>query len=189
MDLVDRVERTLGVWYGRLPSLPQKLRHWIAANIWWIVLIGAVIMVVGLLGILSVLLLGTMFLSVFAGVYGHALGVIAALLTLIWVASYTVEMILMFMAIPALRTHDIRGWRMLFYVFLLGVAVEIAYVFVSADVGSFIWSMVLTAVGGYVLYQVRDLFVAESDTKHRDLVTKAPDFKPVPEESKARSDT
>lgn len=188
MDLVDKVERTLGAWYGRLPQLPQKLRLWIADNMWWIMLIGAVVMVAGLLSVLGVLLLGTMLLSVFAGVYGHVVGVIVAMLALVWITLYTVDMVLLFMAISPLKAHELRGWRLLFYGFLLGVAVEITYVFVSADVASFIWSMIVTAFGGYVLYQVRDHFAVASEVRPRGAVADAPEFKPASEEAKTKGD-
>lgn len=166
MEYVERLERTLAAWYGRLPHLPEKGRRWVADNSWWIVLIGTIVMALGMIGVLSVLLAGTMVLSVFAGLYGAVFGGILALLTLLWIGLYVLTTVLMAMAINPLRMHAKKGWRLLLWVMTIGVAVEITYVFVSADVGSFIWSMIVTALGSYVLFEIRHYFTETAKVHH-----------------------
>lgn len=189
MKYVGKLERTLGAWYGRLPELPPKVQQWIADNLWWIVLLGAIVMALGLLSVLGVLLVGTMLLSVFAGVYGHVLGVIVALLTIVWMALYVFDMVLLFLAVSPLRAHRMQGWRTLFYVLLLGAGVEVTYVFVSADVMSFIWSMVLTAAAGYILFQVRDRFTVLTESDRAVSEGDTVDTVLQPSDAKADSDT
>lgn len=162
MEYIGKLELRLASWYGRLPHLPDKARRWIADNIWWMVVVGVVLMALGLLSILGVLLVGTMLLSVFAGVYGVILGSLVALLVLVWIVLYVVDIVMLAMAVSPLKAHLARGWRLLFVVLSIGVVVEVAYVFVSTDVGGFVSSLVSMAIGGYVLFEIRNLFGADA---------------------------
>lgn len=182
MKQIGKLEFLLASWYGRLPHLPEKGRRWIADNCWWIVLVGVILLSLNILGVLGILLAGTMLLSVAAGVYGAMLGGVVALLALVWIALYILTTVLLAMAVGPLKLHKKRGWKLLFLVTAISVIVEISYVFVSADVGSFIGSMIGTAVGAYFLFEIREYFAVAADAPQTTLATNdetQPEFKPV----------
>lgn len=175
MEQVGKFEVLLASWYGRLPHLPEKGRRWIADNCWWIVLVGTILMALNMLGVIGLLLVGTMLLSVAAGVYGATLGGVVALLTFLWIASYILSTVLLAMAIAPLKAHKKRGWRLLFLMMVISVVVEISYVFVSTDVASFIGSMIGTVISAYFLFEIREYFTVAAEPASND---SRPVFKP-----------
>ena len=72
-----------------------------------------------------------------------------------------VEALLYIAAFPATRDRKKSGWDLVFYAFLLNVAYGLVIMFTSyGGVGSFIWSLIGSAIGFYFLFQIRDSYTA-----------------------------
>lgn len=68
--------------------------------------------------------------------------------------------VLMLLAAPQLKAMRKAGWNLLFYGLLVNVAYSVVVLF--ADYGgfdNFLWGLVSSVVGAYLLFQVRDQFM------------------------------
>jgi hypothetical protein len=43
METINKLETTVAGWYTGLPHLPKTFTQWLAANVWWLALIGVVL--------------------------------------------------------------------------------------------------------------------------------------------------
>ncbi|HSX30963.1 MAG TPA: hypothetical protein VLE99_03535 [Candidatus Saccharimonadales bacterium] len=85
-----------------------------------------------------------------------------------------VEGVLYLMAYPGLRDHKKDGWNYLFYGALLNLVYAVVSLFSSYNVvGSFLGALVGSAIGFYLLFQVRDAYTGKKDTASPDSSPKA----------------
>lgn len=165
MDSLRNLERMVGSWYKSVPHLPGNGQRWLAENAWWLVLVGVIL---GTLGILSVLL-GTLvagtLLAGYGGPVGAAIGGLAFMIVAVSLAFAIVDMILSAFAISPLKAMQKRGWSLLFLVALINVlSVFVSFLF-QLNLFSLIWGLLFAAVGGYFLFEVRDYFHLERPAK------------------------
>ncbi|MFZ1360580.1 MAG: hypothetical protein WAS27_00915 [Candidatus Saccharimonadales bacterium] len=169
MEAVRNLEAVLAKQYKKAPHLPKEGQVWLAHNAWWIVLVGLALSVTGLVGILSVLALAMFGLSfggaLLGGAYGMtvgaALGGILLITTLVSLALYLVEVVLMGMAISPLKVMKKRGWDLVFLVAVLNALVTVVTNALSASLGGLVFGLLWAAVGLYFLFEVRDMFQAK----------------------------
>lgn len=166
MDTIRKFETVIAGWFKDAPHLPVDVRRWLATNAWWLVIIGVVLSVLGLLGMLSVL--GAIFVGlslggvalggVLGGVTGAAIGSIVFVTLLVSLALFIVETILLGMAVRPLKVLAKKGWTLLFIILLLNVAVNVITNVLSANLTALVWSLLWSAVGAYFLFEVRGYF-------------------------------
>ncbi len=138
-------------------QLPENARKWIATYAWIFALLGAVFGAFAILVLLPAL--------GFASVVGAAVGVggyvLMAWLALLFLVGNTV---LWAMATPKLKAMQKSGWNLVFYGSLLSLAYDVFNnfrVFSAGSVFSLIWSLLLSLVGLYFLFQVRSYFLGK----------------------------
>lgn len=167
MEAVRKLEVALAKQYKKAPHLPKNGQKWLAENGWWIVLIGVILGVFGLFGVLSVIALAIFGLSLggaalgsgYGAVAGVALGGVLLVTTLISLALYVVEVILMGMAVSPLKAMRKRGWDLVFLVAVLNAAVAVVSNVLTVNVAGLVLGLLWAAVGAYFLFEVRDRFV------------------------------
>jgi len=70
-----------------------------------------------------------------------------------------VDAVILLMAFPELQKRTARGWRLLFVGSLLNVAYAVLQLFITGHgVGNFLFSLLGSAVGFYLLFQVREYY-------------------------------
>lgn len=164
MESVRKLETTIALWYKGLPHLPKNGQKWLAVNAWWLVLIGVILSVILLASSLMLTFLASAFLTGIAGPVGAALGGIALLSVLIYLAFGIVEVVLYAMAISPLKMLKKRGWDLLFIVALVNVISFVLSFIFTLDFLGLIREALAVAVGFYLLFEVRDYFVRTGDT-------------------------
>jgi uncharacterized membrane protein HdeD (DUF308 family) len=71
-----------------------------------------------------------------------------------------VEGLLYLLAFPGLRDHKKQGWNYLFYGALLNLAYAVVSLFTNYNsVGNFLGALIGSAIGFYLLFQVRSAYV------------------------------
>lgn len=166
MESVHKLEKTVADWYKGMPHLPSGGQKWLADNVWWIVIIGVVLSAFGLFGIISLLFLAGAGLTLAGGAIGSgygaaagaALGGLLIITSLISLAVYIVELVLMVMAISPLKAHKKLGWDLLFIVTLINVASIVVTGLIAMNIFSIFWGLVWAAVGAYFLFEIRSHF-------------------------------
>jgi hypothetical protein len=162
MESVHKLEKTVAEWYKAVPHLPKGGQKWLADNVWWIVVIGVVLSVLGLFSILSLLFLAGAGLALAGGAtggaygsaVGAALGGVVLISVIVSLAVYVIELILMAMAISPLKNHKKKGWDLLFLVALINVLSIVVTGLLGMNFFSIIWGLLWAAVGGYFLFEI-----------------------------------
>jgi hypothetical protein len=91
----------------------------------------------------------------FVGSMGLAFGVSLGFRYYLGIAVLAVQIVLMAMSISGLMKREMKGWKFVYYSSL----VSVVYGIVSAyGVGSVIWSLLGSAIGLYILFQVKSYY-------------------------------
>lgn len=158
METIARFERKLLEWYKNTPHLSEKTRRSLAVNIWWIVLTGAILGGAALLVIIAGAFFAGAALSIFGGILGTAIGGLVLLGVLAYVGFAGVTLTLASMSIAPLKAMRRRGWLLLFVALLIQFLENIVSFVFSWNILGLIWNLFITALAGYLLFEIRSLF-------------------------------
>ena len=157
MESVRKLEETMASWFKNVPHLPSGGQKWLADNIWWLALIGAVLGAISFLSIISATFLGSALLMGYGGVAGVVVAGAAFIAVLISLASLGLLTVLMFMAVTPLKEHKKKGWELLFISEVASFLFAILGVVFGASSG-LIGTIIGAAIGFYLLYEIRGHF-------------------------------
>jgi FtsH-binding integral membrane protein len=164
MEFIAKLERTVLGWFKGVPSLPAGARKWLGDNVWWIVLIGAILTILGILGALvaigaAISLLGTVAVSYYVSPAVTSWAVISGIIAL---AFSVVQGILLLMAIQPLKEKQKKGWVLLFATWLVGGVGVVVNAILSLSIIGFIlgvlFGAVWMAISGYFLVEIHGQF-------------------------------
>ncbi len=179
MDYVNKLEKTLAVWYKDVPHLPKNARTWVVENIWWMSLVGVVLLVCGLFVIIP-LLFTALALSSTASVvspyvpyYQNTLG-FAWVALLVNVISYVATAILLANAVTPLKEKSKKGWNLIFLSYVISFVLNIVSAVMMYSVFNVFGAIFSAAIGGYFLFEIRDHYVAKHHVvAHKKVAKKA----------------
>lgn len=156
MQQLAGLEDGLNTFFKGLPHLPKEWRHWLADNVWWLVLIGIVLGAFGVLGLVPVVLGISIFTGIVAGPAAGALVIITGIVNM---AVLVVSVVLEAMAVTPLKAKQKRGWDLLFLVSLVAFAGSVLNAIITGNIGHILGLLVGTLIGLYLLFEVRMYFV------------------------------
>ena len=156
MQQLAGLEDGLNTFFKGLPHLPKEWRHWLADNVWWLVLIGVVLGAFGILGLVPVVLGISIFTGIVAGPAAGALVIITGIVNM---AVLVVSVVLEAMAVTPLKAKQKRGWDLLFLVSLIAFAGSVLNAIITGNIGHILGLLVGTLIGLYLLFEVRMYFV------------------------------
>ncbi len=141
-------------------QIPTGGREFIVKIAPWVIIAVAVLSVFGLFGILSALGLGTAMLGAY-GVYVPQSGLYVAMA---WASLIIgiINIILLFMAFPGLKSHQESGWRYIYYTEALAIASAIVSFVGGFNGGSLLGGALGVIIGLYILFQVRDYYTGKA---------------------------
>ena len=162
MEIISKLEKTIEQWLKPMPHLPESARKWIAINIWWLELIGVI-----LLAFASLMSIGTLLvaLGISSSLFGlklfNAMATVSGLVFLLFTGA---SVAVMSMAISPLKALKKKGWDLLFIALLINAASIVCSAFLSMNFGVFITNIfsgaIGIAVGAYFLFEIRSHFVS-----------------------------
>jgi hypothetical protein len=170
MKYVKKADELLSGWLKDLPRLPANVQNWIAENVWWIVLVGAIMsgiaVLMGIAGLFTALaLVGTgvtYYGYAFAGAYTGG-WIVSAIVSLVFMAGLIG---LLATAVTPLRAMKARGWDLLFMALLLQALYAILNAFLTYNIVGFVFSLIFSAIGlaigAYFLFEIKSHFVKSS---------------------------
>lgn len=164
MELLVKLERTILGWLKDVPHLPIGARKWLGENVWWIVVIGAV-----LTGISALVLLGALFTNLstlgspIISYYASATFVgWLVVTTAVSLAFAVLEALLLAFAVTPLKERQKKGWVLLFAVWLLGTLSVVVSAILTLNplgfIGNIIFGAVWVAISGYFLFEIHGQF-------------------------------
>lgn len=161
---LDKLETTLDSWYKKAPQMSESSRKSLAGSFWWLALILGILQVWGAWALWQ-LADSVNLLNQTADYVNEYFGynVVDNSLNFFFYAAViviTIDAVLLLLATPALKAWKKIGWRLLFYSMLLNVVYGLIRMFsdVGGGFGAFLWSLLVTAVLGYFIFQVRSYF-------------------------------
>ncbi|HJP81466.1 MAG TPA: hypothetical protein VJ841_03680 [Candidatus Saccharimonadales bacterium] len=167
MESISKLENTFAEWYRGMPHLPKKGRDWLRTNIWWIVLVWAIIDIAMVVMTVMGSFLAALGLTVVGGVIGAFIAGPLVIIQLLSVAGTLVEAVLLCMAVNPLQAHARRGWRLVFLAMLLSVVLSVIGQILTFDLVGLLWGLLWAAAFGYFLFEVRDEFTEEGRVRAR----------------------
>jgi hypothetical protein len=167
------LETNLNDLFGKsAPALPNKAKNVLTEWAPWLALIG------GLLSLWAAWALWNWahtvnqfvdYANSLSALYGGSTVSASRLSAAVWlgIIVLAVEGVLYLLAFPGLRDHKKSGWNLLYWGALVNIAYGIVVMFTDyGGVGSFIMSLIGSAIGFYLLFQIRGRYtgVAEATT-------------------------
>lgn len=166
MDKINKLELTVAAWYKNVPHLPLDLQKWLATNAWWLACIGVIVGGLVVFTVISATLLAGAVLTGVAGAVGAVVGGIALIAVVLSSILAIIDLIIIGAAIMPLKARAKRGWTLLFITVLINVLSIAVSLVLSLDIIGAIWSLLMTAVGAYFLFEIRHLFGATRPIAH-----------------------
>ncbi len=166
MSTLNDVEATLEGWYKNVPHLPTAGRVWLADNIWWLAMIGAILSILGLFTVVPFLL--TVFtVGSFVAMTSMHVSSVAAYGSMFWlsilisIVSYLITMVLLIASVTPLKQKAKQGWRLLFLTYMVNFVLSVINAVISFAPGSLVSAIISAAIGGYLLFEIRSYFVTK----------------------------
>jgi hypothetical protein len=171
-DSVNWAEKASGRIISNIPNLPKGGQKWLAQNIWWIVLVGVILGVVGIISQIKHLVdINTAVNTL--GVFGQYIAQRA--FSGWWMTVYVITLVLsalvLFIAsqsIQPLKKKQAKGWRILFFSLVAGLVAAVVAAVLGLDVANIITStaigLIAFLIGAYFLFQVKSFFEPTAKT-------------------------
>ncbi|MBX9704984.1 MAG: hypothetical protein K5Q00_01920 [Gammaproteobacteria bacterium] len=161
MEFIKKLETTVAGWVKNLPHLPPAGQKWLAHNVWWIALIGAIASGIAVLVSLFGILLGGAAASyIYVVDPGFAAWVL--LTGIVSLVFTTVRGLLLAMAVSPLQKMQKKGWVLLFISWLVNAVAVVVGAILSLSVIGFIGAILFGAIGlaisGYFIFEIHGQF-------------------------------
>lgn len=174
---LQKLEMMIAGWYSKTPKMSESARKSLAGALWWLALIFGVLQLWAawalwrLSDYIEPLNRAADYVNEYFGrtVVDNSLNFFFYLA----VVMVVIEAVILLLAVPGLKAFKKIGWNLLFISVLLNVVYGFVRMF--SDVGgglwAFLWGLILSAVVGYFLFQVRDNFKGVGGVKMADMST------------------
>lgn len=171
MGTVQQLETSIEKAFKDLPHLPESSREGLA-KIWpWLALIGGIVQLLAAWGLWqltrSIDSVNEFANSLSLYVTGETAGLTAVDKTVIYVgiAVLLVDAVILLMAYGPLKARDRKGWDLLFLASLVNLAYAVVTLFIDGrGAGSFVMSLIGSALGFYLLFEVKSKFSKPAPT-------------------------
>lgn len=161
MDAVKKIDNKLEQYFKGLPALSDSSKEVLATAWAWIALVFGVLQLLAALGLWNLIRTAERagFFSNYYVDFPGALTSTDKTMIYVGIIILVVDAVILLMAYPELKQRARRGWNLLFLAALLNVAYSVVTLFISQrGVGSFVLGLLSSAVGFYLLYQVKAKF-------------------------------
>lgn len=157
-DIIEKIELYLAQLHKNMPHLPQGGRKWMADNVWWIMLIAAILGGIGVLALVMLTLLGSIFVAGAVFLFSAKFGGPALLIAVIIVALTILNFVVSIMAVKPLKTHLKSGWLLLAASLAISFTAAILTDLIKQDPTAVIKEIIFLGIGAYVIFEIREYF-------------------------------
>ncbi|MCE7936842.1 hypothetical protein DYH10_03615 [Candidatus Saccharibacteria bacterium CPR2] len=186
MSALKGLEDKLAEAFKGFPQLPKNAKEGLVNFFPWLALIFGVLQLVAAWSLWGLTRISSRWLDVtndyYKAVtgrdYGIGLSSTDKMIIYIGLIVLVVDAVILLMAYPHLKTRARRGWELLFLGSVINVVYSVVTIFIDGrGIGSFLLSLIGSAVGFYLLYQVRDYY-GKKATATNDSSVNAPKSEP-----------
>lgn len=149
-------------------KLPESAKKILISAMPWLALIGGLLTLLGAWGIYQAATWTNSLTNVandLSVAYGYG-PTVQRVSSFIWVSFVIllVEAVLMFVAFSPLKQHAKKGWTIMYWLSLVNVAYAVIYIFIDFNFFSLLFSLLGSAIGLYLLFQIRSAYLGGSAT-------------------------
>ena len=164
VEFINKIEKQLLGWNKGTPNLPRQAQRWLGDNVWWIVLIGAILSGIAFLFGLGALvrlisLEGSVSNSYYVTDDYTSIQVMNASISLFFT---TVIGLLLALAVKPLQRKSKKGWVLLFLTFFVqAISVLVSAVLTFSFAGfviTVLFGAIGLAIGAYFLFEIHGEF-------------------------------
>jgi len=166
MEALKSLEDQLVTVFKDLPELPKGIKD--ALVQWWpyIALALGILQLLAAIALFGLVTAASVVITYAGAVTGTAYSGLSLIAAYAGIALLVVDAVIFFMAFSPLTKKLKRGWDLLFLSTIINVVYGISQVFIGyRGVGSLLGSLVGTAVGLYLLFQIRDRYTSKKVAK------------------------
>lgn len=150
-------------------KLPENFKKGLVSAMPWLALLGGILSLLGAWGLYQLVSWASSWMGVANDLsmnYGYYTGYTASFGPLLWLslALLVVEAVVSFMAFSPLKDKKKRGWDLMFWLALLNVAYAVVYLIAAPNIMQFVFSLLGSALGLYLLFQIRSYYGGASAT-------------------------
>ncbi|MEK7603312.1 MAG: hypothetical protein AAB459_03660 [Patescibacteria group bacterium] len=171
MEFIKNIEKQLESIFKGAPKIPENGRKSIVEIMPWIALVFGILQLLAawaLYGLTKVAVGYIELADQISRAYGGSgVGLSSGEKTFIYVGIILVliDAVILLMAFPKLQQKLKSGWDLLFLASLLNVVYAVASIFMNGrGIGSFILSLIGSAIGFWILYQIKDHYKSSAST-------------------------
>lgn len=144
-------------------KLPTSGKEILVKALPWLALIGGVLSLFGAWGLYQLATFANNWSNVaneLSVAYGYSAPT-ANVSGLIWVSLVVIviEAVMLLAAFSPLKNHKKLGWNLVYWTSLINVAYAVLYIFVDFNFFSLLFSLLASAIGLYLLFQIRSYFL------------------------------
>jgi hypothetical protein len=169
MSSISKIEDMVAVWLKPLPHLPVAGQKWISVNAWWIVLVGAILSGIGVLGMISTIFTTLAIWGAVTYYVGQSYGswwILSSVISILFMAAIVIVSAI---SVNPLKSLQKKGWDLLFLTLIISAVSVVVNVVIHFDVATFIFSIIFGAIGlaisAYFLYEIRSYFKSATIAK------------------------
>jgi len=164
MEYISKLEKIVLGWVKNVPHLPPAGQKWLAANVWWIAAIGAVVsaiaFLVSLAGLSTLLsLLGAASSAYYVTGNYTSVAILSAFVSLFFLA---VNGVLLGLSVKPLQNMQKKGWVLLFLTLLVEALSVVVHAVLSFSAVGFIIGILFgaigIAIGAYFIFEIHGQF-------------------------------
>lgn len=149
MDIISKLEKKVLEWSRNVPHLPVSGQRWLGTNIWWIVLVCAIIsgiaFLISLAGLSTTIsLIGAPSSAYFVTTSFTSLAILGYSVSIVFL---TATGLLLAFAVKPLQNMQKKGWVLLFMTLLVEALSVIVHAVLSFSVAGFIVEILFGAIG------------------------------------------
>jgi len=174
MEYINKLEKVVLGWAKDVPHLPVVARKWLGTNVWWIVLICAILSGISFLISVSNLFNQLSLLNAPSNAYYVTSDYtsIAILHIVVSAVFILVSGLLLALAVQPLQNKEKKGWVLLFVTLILeALSVVVNSVLTFSVVGfvlGILFGAIALAIVAYFVFEIHDQFGRREKTIHTD---------------------
>ncbi len=164
MENIKQLEKQIEVWLKPVPHLPKSWCQWLTDNIWWLVAIGVVLSIFGILGLAGAVFIASSYIGTAEimgyGAYSSASGFGSwwSIVSLASLVAMVIEVVLLARSVSPLRELKRKGWELLFLTAVVSVASSALVNILTFSVFNLIGTAFGAAINAYFLFEIRSGF-------------------------------
>lgn len=165
MEFISKLEKTVLGWAKNVPHLPPVGQKWLGTNIWWIVLVGAILSGIAFLSTIGILFTAIALIGAASSAYyvsGSSYTSLAVLNAAVSLVFLVMSGILLALAVKPLRLKQKKGWVLLFLTLLVEALSVVVGAVLSFSIIGFIISILFgaigLAIGAYFIFEIHGQF-------------------------------